>query len=273
MCRKSDPESKGKIESVVKFIKYNFIENRLFVDENILNSTFLDWLERTGNAKVHSTTKKVPAEVFEDERDYLRPLLNLPAASTTSIFRTVRKDNTIIFDSNRYSLPLGTYGKHKDVCVDVKNNQLIITDAFGDYVMCTHNIATGRGVLIKSTTHKRDRESTAGSLQYEVAELLEGQANNFLDEIRHRKSRYSRDQFQLLKLLLQEHGKNSVLNAINFCESNRLYSVNYVKDLLIQESKPQSELPIAVIPVSNKKYHVKTEKRSLEVYAKVGGSR
>lgn len=41
MCRRSDPESKGKIESVVKFIKYNFIENRLFVDEDILNSTFL----------------------------------------------------------------------------------------------------------------------------------------------------------------------------------------------------------------------------------------
>lgn len=121
----------------------------------------------------------------------MRPLLNILTTNAGSIFRTVRKDNTIIFNSNRYSLPLGIYGKHKDVCVSVENGQLIVTDAFGDYVMCTHNLATGRGVLIKSTDHKRDRESTVGSLQQEVAELLENQANSFLNEIRHRKSRYS----------------------------------------------------------------------------------
>ena len=29
-CRKSDPESKGKIENVVKYIKYNFLRGRTF---------------------------------------------------------------------------------------------------------------------------------------------------------------------------------------------------------------------------------------------------
>ena len=29
LCRKADPESKGKVENVVKFIKKNFISNRV----------------------------------------------------------------------------------------------------------------------------------------------------------------------------------------------------------------------------------------------------
>ncbi|WP_243450358.1 hypothetical protein [Desulfosporosinus sp. Sb-LF] len=69
------PFRKRSGSHVVKFIKYNFHENRLFADEEILNSSFLDWLDRTGNAKIHGTTKKVPAKVFEEEREQLRPLL------------------------------------------------------------------------------------------------------------------------------------------------------------------------------------------------------
>lgn len=36
MCRGADPESKGKIENTVKYIKGNFLSNRLYVDDGIL---------------------------------------------------------------------------------------------------------------------------------------------------------------------------------------------------------------------------------------------
>jgi transposase len=35
-CRKSDPESKGKVESVVKYIKYNFLRGRTFFNIHTL---------------------------------------------------------------------------------------------------------------------------------------------------------------------------------------------------------------------------------------------
>lgn len=101
LCRAADPESKGKIENVVKFIKYNFLENRLFADEEILNSSFLDWLDRTGNAKIHGTTKKIPAKVFDEEREQLRALLDIQSNDDANIYRNVRKDNTLVYDSNR----------------------------------------------------------------------------------------------------------------------------------------------------------------------------
>jgi len=271
LCRKSDPETKGKIESVVRFIKCNFLANRLFVDEDILNNSCIDWLDRTGNGKVHSTTKKIPAEVFETERDYLRPLIDVQINADTDIFRTVRKDNTILYDSNRYTLPLGTYGKHKEVRVSSENGTLIITDIFCDCIIWEHPISAGRGQLVKNTNHSRDRTGSIDAMENGLNEELDNLAGDFLKEIRRQKPRYSRDQFGLIHELIKEYCKDAVLSAIDYCEKNRLYSATYVKDYLNHQGQPKPQPMVIKIPVSDKKYHITTEKRSVSVYAKAGG--
>ena len=53
LCRGYDPESKGKIEAVVKYIKRNFLSCRVFHGISRLNSDGLSWLDRTGNAQVN----------------------------------------------------------------------------------------------------------------------------------------------------------------------------------------------------------------------------
>ncbi len=109
MCRKADPESKGKIENVVKYIKRNFARHRQFTNVEKLNEQCLAWLARTGNAKGHQTTKKIPAEVYALEKAYLRPVhRKTEVFNITTITRTVRKDNTIWYEGNRYTVPLGT---------------------------------------------------------------------------------------------------------------------------------------------------------------------
>src|SRR5690625_6244597 len=74
MCRKSDPESKGKIESVIKYIKNNFAKYRIYYGLDTWNEESWRWLERTGNYKHHNTTKKRPVEVFNIEKHHLRPV-------------------------------------------------------------------------------------------------------------------------------------------------------------------------------------------------------
>ena len=152
LCRGADPESKGKIENTVKFIKGNFLNNRLYVDDEILNRSCMDWLERTGNAKVHGTTKKIPAEVFREEREQLRPLVTVDQNAGSYILRTVRKDNTIIYDSNRYSVPLGTYNTNPEVQLEIIDGNLRILTVLGDF-LCEHRISTGRGLLIQNKSH------------------------------------------------------------------------------------------------------------------------
>jgi len=51
-CRKSDPQSKGKVENVVKYNKYNFLRGRIFVNIDILNGQNIAWHKRTANAEL-----------------------------------------------------------------------------------------------------------------------------------------------------------------------------------------------------------------------------
>src|SRR6266566_280040 len=107
-CRKADPESKGKIESVVKYVKRNFLYNRCFSDIETLNEEALQWLARTGNKMPHGTTKLVPQDEWLKEQPYLAALPVFIPTSNPQVY-TVRKDNTISYKSNFYSLPLGTF--------------------------------------------------------------------------------------------------------------------------------------------------------------------
>lgn len=272
MCRAADPESKGKVESVVKYIKGNFLANRLYVDDAILNSNCMDWLERTANAKPHGTTKRIPAEVFAEEREHLRPLMECAENADARIYRTVRKDNTVLYDSNRYSVPLGTYNAQKEVCMEAREGTLYIMTAFGD-ALCDHRIASGRGLLIQSTSHQRDRTSSLDQMQAVMGQKLEGKADDFLQAIRTEKSRYARDQFKLIQALCAQYGVAPVLQAVDFCRCSKLYSANYVKDYLAHVAAKQPDPPAPTLPVSDKKYHVTTQKRDLGIYAKAGGAK
>lgn len=59
-CRPADPESKGKVENCVKYVKQNFLTNRSYTDLETLQEQAEAWLKRTGNAMVHATTCKMP---------------------------------------------------------------------------------------------------------------------------------------------------------------------------------------------------------------------
>ena len=94
-CRKSDPQSKGKVENVVKYVKYGFLRGREFTNIEMLNESVLRWLARTANGLPHSTTKRIPAEAFKEEQPCLAPYTGIPAHPQDGMKEyLVRKDNT-----------------------------------------------------------------------------------------------------------------------------------------------------------------------------------
>lgn len=94
-----------------------------------------------------------------------------------------------------------------------------------------------------------------------------------MQRVRIEKSRYARDQFKLLQSLHDKYGLNKVLNAIKFCTTNELFSATYVKEYLEYDERPKQKIVLKEIPISDNKYHITTQKRSLDVYAKAGGIR
>ena len=273
MCRPADPESKGKVENAVKYVKHGFLDNRLYpFDDETLNYCGKEWLERTANAKIHGTTRKIPVEVFKEEREHLLPIPIEADAFKAQILRTVRKDNTILYNCNRYSLPVGTYPNNQEVEIEAADNVLKIYTVFHEYI-CEHNISQAKGVLIKNTNHDRDTNIAVDKLQENLNKLLDYKACTFLAGIRAEKPRYARDQFKLLQTLLDKYGKEKVIAAAAFCTESKLFSANYAKDFLSYSEQPipkQVHFVANKIPVDKPVYHITAEKRSLDVYAKAG---
>lgn len=273
LCRGADPESKGKIENTVKYIKGNFLANRIYIDDPTLNESCLKWLERTANAKVHGTTKRIPSEVFKEEREYLRPVYTGIQLPETRIYRTVRKDNTIIYDSNRYTVPFNTYNQFKEVLIEPREGILYIMTPSRETI-CEHRICHSRGMLIQNADHKRDKASAIDRIQADLDERLGYTASEFLTGIRSDKQRYARDQFRLIETMIDKYGYDACLDAIEFCMKSRIFSANTMKDYLEHmesiSSQPIPEFDFSSIPVNDMKYHVSTEKRPLDIYVKVG---
>lgn len=126
---------------------------------------------------------------------------------------------------------------------------------------------------MKSTSHSRDRSSPLDAMQSALDERLGYEATAFLCVIRTEISPYARDQFMLLNALSDQYGEGKILTAIRFCEDTRLVSATYVRDYLKHGQQPHPPLASLTIPVSDSKYHVVTQKRSLSVYAKAGDSK
>jgi transposase len=154
-CRKEDPESKGKCENVVKYVKNNFLKGRLFLDIETLNQEALAWLARTGNGKIHAGTRKVPSEVLVVEKGYLNPYKGTPKMPTIKMgVYSVRKDNTIHYKGCFYSVPVRTYVNDKSFCyVEEKEGLLLIYSQQTGKQIGVHKIPDEKGVFMVQPGH------------------------------------------------------------------------------------------------------------------------
>ena len=235
MCRKADPETKGKVENVVKYVKRNFAKNRTFHNLEKLNEDCLDWLERTGNGKVHNTTKKIPAEVFVLEKQHLIPVPHKINISTTKIItRMIRKDNTIAYLGNRYALPLGSYAPDKRVAVREDDGLLIITNPDDEIELIRYPLCLEKGRLIKNSDCRREKNKGFAAYLQEVVQILNtsSEANEFLGLVRQDKPRYIRDQLKIIKDNSKDKPAEFIQKSLNYCLKNRLYGATDFVDAL-----------------------------------------
>lgn len=234
MCRKADPESKGKIENAVKYVKQNFLYNRTFYDLETLNTDGLNWLERTANKLAHGQTKKAPVTELLIEQSFLHPFEPILIAELPDPLYAVRKDNTISYKSNLYSLPLGTYsGRGTQVSVCNQEGSLIIYGQ-NKTELCRHAISNKSGIKIINTDHKRDKSEALDGLVETVCALSGNQQRMqaFISGIRTDKPRYVRDQLLIIKEALMGSEQQWVDKALAFCLEQGINSANDFKTLL-----------------------------------------
>ena len=109
VCHPYRPQTKGKIESTIRYIKSSFWPGLEFDSLAELNRQALLWCGEA-NRRVHATTREVPLERLA--RENLTPLDGQPDYDTGYVgHRQVAKDCLVSYRGNRYSVPHSYAGK------------------------------------------------------------------------------------------------------------------------------------------------------------------
>jgi len=279
LCRGADPESKGKIERVVGYVKSNFAKNRVYDGLEDWNEKSRSWLERTGNHKVHGTTKKRPDSVFLLEKAHLKPVSSIKHKDISfqnSITATVNKDNTIRFKGNRYSVPLGTYKTvgSNQVLVYEKDQELIILHKVTGDEIARHTLSLEKGRLIKNRNHGRNREKTVQKYRTAMIELFEQEekAILFIDQVIEKYKRYVREQFMVLEKSIHTYPEERD-QALEYCIEHELWSANDFRDVSAYLAQHKlEEIPKGIETASAaSSSSIQVSTRSISEYVKIMG--
>lgn len=234
VCEGYDPESKGKVEAGVKYVKNDFFYGDNFFSLDDLKQSLLTWLTTVANVRIHGTTRKVPKECYaSEEEDKMKPYLRPDFLSNNhGEKRLVDKTSLISYKSNKYSVPM----KYQSSTVLVKEDgtKLVIRDANAFQTIATHDIHEEKGKIIKNNNHYRDYEKRISDSESEVCGLIGKElADKLCKVIKITSPKIYKDQLagllQVLKNHLDQEGFEKPLSALS--ERPRL-TVSFIRDYL-----------------------------------------
>jgi transposase len=147
LCRPYRPQTKGKIENSVGFVKRDFFLGSEFCSFSDLNFQAQKWLARI-NSTVHGTTNEIPLERLKEERlrDYnaVPPYHNILEEN-----RKISRDSYISYLGNRYSVPYRFAGRNCLLQISDKKLSVVV----GREMICTHEIYHGHGKTSRNKEH------------------------------------------------------------------------------------------------------------------------
>jgi transposase len=149
-CRPYRAQTKGKVESGIRYVRGNFWPGLRFIDLAALNRQAWDWLDGTANLRVHGTTGAVPFDRLPLEG--LQPLDGKPDYDTSLItFRRSTKDCFVSYDGNYYSVP-ADYARKTLQVKETEGGQLIVLGV-EDEEIARHRLAEGHNLRVAVAAH------------------------------------------------------------------------------------------------------------------------
>ncbi len=224
-CRKADPESKGKVENVIGYVKKNFLYNRKYIDLDTLNEQAIAWLSRTANKNVHNLTKKIPLDEFIIEKQHLSPYTPLTIKTENMKAYIVRKTNEVNYKGSFYSLPMGTYTGVESYVLIKEHQGRVEVYSTDKSLICSHKLSEEKGKTIINTDHRRDKSGSINEMMNTAAAYFNDtqKAIRYFEKIQEDLPRYTRDHLQVIMRTLKSTPKNIADDTLDFCMKNHNY--------------------------------------------------
>lgn len=138
LCRPYRPQTKGKVENGVKYVKNNFYAGEEFSSVSEINEKRKDWLDKVNN-RIHATTKEKPFDRLKKEN--LISICNkVPYDLSEIIYRKVQTDCRVCFRSNFYSVPFKYAGKEISLKISENNIQIY----YRNEIIAEHTLSKDR---------------------------------------------------------------------------------------------------------------------------------
>ena len=153
VCRPYRAQTKGKVESGVKYVRRNFLCGRTATSLEDLNDQLRGWVWETANQRVHGTTRQVVFESWEAEKAALQSLDNRPPYPLADDEpRRVSRDAFVAWRSNRYSVPWQDAGAQ----VSLRELAGKLEVWRGPEQIAVHELVRGRHQIVRRKEHHAD---------------------------------------------------------------------------------------------------------------------
>lgn len=152
------PQSKGKIEKGVGYVKNHFMQGmkpkRDFKSLEELNEKVNVWLKDVANAKIHGTTRKIPLERYAIERFSLKFPNGLPKFITAPLeTRKVSASGTISYKNCLYSAPI-EFAKKTVSLREINEGGIVTLEVFySGRIITTHILSSEPWKFISKDEH------------------------------------------------------------------------------------------------------------------------
>lgn len=234
-CRAADPESKGKVENSVKFVKTNFFSSRTFADFGTLESDLRKWLLRA-NGRISQATRMIPLSDFEaHEKPVLRPLrASVFRSSASSVPRERRKvdqRSLISVSGSKYSVP-SSY-RLAEVEIDCREGFVRAFDPSTGLEIAVHAVSKIPGAISTNPKHYSDRTAASEALRGELLARLPGDSAwaAFVEGLWTGYRRYFREHAtRLARLFASPHDPIVLGQALTFCRERGLATAQDLLD-------------------------------------------
>ena len=278
VCRKADPETKGKVENTVGFVKSNHLSVRDFESLEEAQGSLARWLRRRANGKISQATGRIPADVIEEERGHLRPLKNSIYRKDMIVGREPRQadDRSLItVGLSKYSVP-AEY-KNREVDIYQTDTECFVFDQDSGVQIAQHRLSLIVGREITKREHFRTTGKTTEELREEVEKLF-GLENwkRFVEACFKTYHRYVRDQCFEAKRRFGEGVDEELLDqALEFCLEHKTNSMTNLADTYqyykgLTETETGEDILEQLSPqlkqVAQYKKDIRVSKRDIAVY-------
>ena len=278
VCRAGDPESKGKVENMVKFVKTYFFSARQFNDSEAIAEPLMRWLVRRANGKISQATGRKPARMHEEEREQLRPLRVSIFQKNRELERNPRDVDAkarIMVGGNRYSVP-AEY-RNKSVKIFTTTTDLFVFDEKTGAEVAEHRLSALTGQTIDQKAHRSPSNLRTQELKQQVLQLSDLEAwRQFVEANTNRFKRYRREQYtSLLRFYDEKRDEQLLAEALELMlEHETVSAANLVDAYTYYRGVAEEDQPeilgalIAGLKRINREYpKITVEKRKVGYYA------